>query len=85
MIDCETRSREVVAKKSVNDAESTAQAIPKLENRFCRGTFIFLFAIRSNKIPKICFGKSSTRCEVTFASAINLERSKGSGVFGRTD
>ena len=64
----------------MNDAERTAQAIPKLENRFWSSILIFLFAIRSNNIPKICFGKSSTKCEVTFARAISLERSKGSGV-----
>ena len=79
-MDCVTRSFEFITKYSAKPAESAAQTIPNEAKSFGNLTTIFLFATRSYMTPKICFGKSSTRCEATFAVAISRDRSSGSGV-----
>ena len=46
-MDCETRSREFVIKKSANAEDAAAQTIPNDEKSLGNGKFNFLFAIRS--------------------------------------
>ena len=79
-IDCETLSREFSTKYKANIAESPEHTSPKEANNFGRCMLITLFVTRSYMIPNNCFGKSSTRWDATFAVAISLERSSGSGV-----